>query len=116
MSIHTILASALNDVLPNSWSTELPPKPSWPAIVFNVSSEPEKGWVLGGGYDLHAVEVVILARTRAEISALQTAVAAAMEVLDGYMGDEESGDASYESDPQVYGYIMNFLVRTRRTS
>lgn len=116
MSIHADLTEALGSVLANTWATELPPKPAWPAIVFNVSSEPEKNWVLGGGYDMNAVEVAILARSRPEITALQKQVQAAMETLPGYMGDEEHGDAAYESDPQVYAYIMNFTVRTRRDS
>lgn len=116
MNIHTVLNTALTAVLPNTWSTELPPKPAWPALVFNVSTEPEKGWVLGGGYDMNSVEVMIYARTRAEITALQDQVLAAMENLAGYMGDEEHGDSAYESDPKLYAYSMNYVVRTQKTS
>ena len=109
-----MLSEALGDVLDNSWSIELPPKPTWPALVFNVTSTPEKGWVLGGGYDLHAIEVTIFARTRAELATLQAQVLTAIESLPGYMGDEEHGDAAYEPDPQLYAYVMNFIVRSRR--
>lgn len=116
MNIHVALATAFAGVLENSWATELPPKPTWPALVFNVSSDPEKGWVLGGGYDQNAVEVIIMARSRAEISTIQLDVVSAMEAQDGYMGDGEHGDASYEADPQVYAYVMNFVIRTRRES
>jgi hypothetical protein len=28
------------------------------------------------------------------------------------MFGEESGDADYEGDPSVYGYFMNFRIRT----
>lgn len=114
MNIHETLTSALSAVLPNTWLTELPPNPSWPALVFNVASEQEKGWVLGGGYDLHSIEVVIMSRSRTEITTLQSAIVAAMEALDGYMGEESQGDAAYEGDPRVYAYVMNFSMRTRR--
>jgi hypothetical protein len=116
MSIHVALAEALGAVLENSWSTELPPDPTWPALVFNVRSEPEKGWVLGGGYDQNMVEVIIFARTRSEIGTLKNQVREAVEAMDGYMGDEEHGDAAYEPDPQLYAYMMNFIIRTRQES
>lgn len=116
MNIHEVLAIALESVLSNTWLTELPPKPTWPAIVFNVSSTPESGWVLGGGYDQNQVEVMIYARTRSEITSLQQLVLAAMEALPGYMGDDEHGDVPYEQDPQLYAYVMNFVIRTRRES
>jgi hypothetical protein len=116
MTIHEDVATAMGAVLANSWSTDLPPDPAWPAIVYMISSEPEKGWVLGGGYDMNNIEVTIYARTRDEIQAFQEQVLVAMEALPGYMGDEEHGDSSYEQDPQLYVYVMNFTVRTRRTN
>lgn len=114
MNIDEELTTAFSGVLENSWATELPPKPTWPALVFSVNTDPEKGWVLGGGYDLHAVEVMLYARARAEMTALQDAVLDVMEALPGYMGDEARGDAAYEPDPQLYVYVMNFIIRTRR--
>lgn len=116
MNIHEELTTAFSSVLANSWSTELPPRPTWPALVFTVTSEPERGWVLGGGYDQHAVEVMLYARARSEISALQGQVLAVMEAMPGYMGDEAHGDAAYEADPQLYAYVMNFVVRARKES
>lgn len=114
MNIHTMLSTTFAQVLPNAWSTELPPKPTWPAIVYTVGVEPEKGWVLGGGYDQNMVQVTIYSRSRVELTQLQKQVVASMESLPGYMGDEDHGDAPYEDDPQVYAYVMNFVVRTRR--
>jgi hypothetical protein len=116
MDIHEVLASALGDVLANSWSAELPPKPAWPALVYTVDSEPEKGWVLGGGYDQHKIEVIIFARARTELVVLKGEIFTIMEGLEGYMGDEAQGDAAYEPDPQVYAYVLNFVVRTRKES
>lgn len=114
MSIDAMLTAALGAVSENSWSTELPPDPVWPALVFNVTAEPEQGWPVGGGYDQNRIEVTIFSRSRAEIISLQESVRAAIEVLPGYMGDDEHGDAAYEPDPQLYAYVMNFTVRTRR--
>lgn len=113
MSIHAWVTAALVAVVDNTWAGELPPKPVWPALVFNIQTKPESGWVLGGGYELNAIEVMIYARSRSEINALQSLVLAAMETAPGYMGDEEHGDAAYEDDPQVFAYAMNFLIRTR---
>lgn len=112
MTIHADVTTALSAVLSNTWATELPTKPTWPAIVFDVDTTPEKGWVLGGGYDQHVVAVVVLAKARTEIAAFKPQIEAALQALPGYMADEESGDADYEDDPSVYGYFMNFRIRT----
>ena len=55
---------------------------------------------------------VILARVRTEIATYRPLIEAALQVLPGYMYDEEHGDAGYENDPSVYAYFMNFRIRT----
>ncbi|WP_194720820.1 hypothetical protein [Noviherbaspirillum malthae] len=115
MTIKKLIAAALTPVLANSWAVELPKRPTWPAIVFEVATEEEKGWVLGGGYDQHVVSVFSLAKTVEEIDALRPQIIAALEAVPGFMGAEGEGDSDYESDPNVYAYYQDFRIRTRRT-
>lgn len=112
MSVKQTIYGALSAVLANSHAVELPRRPTWPAIVFEIDSQPELGWCLGGGYDQNVVTVIILARELGAIETLIPQVRAAMEALSGYMGEEEHGDSGYEDDPEVYGYFMNFRIRT----
>lgn len=113
MSIKTLTLAALTPVLANSWAIELPPDPTFPATVFDVKTEPEKTWVMGGGYDQHVVTVVVLAHDLDEIEALKPQIKAAMEAIDGFMDLEDEGDADYEADPEVYGYYLDFRIRMR---
>jgi len=115
MTIKQTVLAALEPVLPNTWAVELPKRPTWPAAVFDVDTEEEKGWVQGGGYDQHVVNLVVLARTVEELDALRPQLIAAMETIPGYMGNEGEGDGEYEDDPEVFGYFLNFRIRTRRT-
>lgn len=112
MTIHAAVTTALSAVLANTWAAELPVEPTWPAIVFDVDSTPETGWVLGSGYDQHVVAVVILARARTEIAALRPQIETALQVMPGYMFDEEHGDSDYQDDASIYAYFMNFRIRT----
>lgn len=114
MSIKQRITTALSPVLMNSWAVELPMNPTWPAIVFDVETKPETGWVLGGGYEQHTVSVVILAKTQDEIEALHAQVKAAMKTIVGYLEDGDHGDAEYESDASVYGYYSNHVIRMRQ--
>lgn len=113
MSIEELINGALSAVLANTHAVELPPDPTFPAIVFQVDTEPEPGWSQGGGYDQHTVSVVTLCPTKSEQIALRSQIEAALENLDGYMGAEERGDAEYEPDPAVYAYFQNFRIRLR---
>jgi len=112
--IHTLVTSLLTPVLANSWAIELPPNPTWPAIVFEVATEPEEGWSAGVSYDRHDVQVVILARTLDEVLTLQPQVVAAFEACPQLMYEDASGDADYEADAEVYGRFVTFVLRTRR--
>lgn len=114
MSIDQRVTSALTPVLANSFSTNLPANPSWPAIVFKIETQPESGWVLGGGYEQHTVSVVILARTKTEIVDLREQVKSAMKQIVGYLIEGDSGDADYEPDASVYAYYTNHVIRMRQ--
>ncbi|RJF99016.1 hypothetical protein [Noviherbaspirillum saxi] len=113
MTIKELITAALTPVLANSWAVELPKRPTWPATVFEVATEEEKGWCAGARYDQHVVSVFSLAKTVEELEALRPQIVAAMEVIPGYMGSEEEGDSEYEGDPEVYAYFQNFRIRTR---
>lgn len=114
MSIKQTVLGLLTPIVANSWAVELPHTPTWPAIVFDIDTTPEPQWVLGGGYDQHAVAVVVLARTLAEIEALLPSLRAALEDHAQSMGVDDEGDADYEGDPEVYGYFINATFRTPR--
>lgn len=112
MTIKQTVGTALDAVLENSWAVELPPSPTWPAIVFEIDTTPEQNWVQGGGYEQHVITVVSLAKTVEELDALRPQIVAAMEPVAGFMGAEEEGDSEYEGDPEVYAYFQNFRIRT----
>jgi hypothetical protein len=112
MTIGTTINTALTAVLENAWAVELPPEPTFPAIVFEIDSTPETDWVLGAGYTQHVITVTTLAYTRAELMALAASIQSAVEVVTGFITEEESGDAQFEDLPGVYGYFQNFRIRT----
>lgn len=112
MTIGTTITTALSAVLANSWAVELPPEPAFPAIVFEIDSEPESNWVFGGGYTQHVITVTVFSETRTEMITLKNSVQTAMEALAGYIAEEESGDAQFEDLPGVYAYFQNFRIRT----
>lgn len=111
MTIGTIVNTALNAVLANSWAVELPPEPDFPAIVFEIDSVPETDWVLGGGYTQHVVTVTTFAYTRTELATLRASVQTAMEALTGFITEGESGDAQFEEFPGVYAFFQDFRIR-----
>jgi hypothetical protein len=114
MSVEELVYAALCGVLSNTHAVELPERPTWPALVFEIDTNPEKGWVAGGGYDQHELVVSTLARSKAEIIALRQQVQAAISALPGFMEDEFSGDADFQGEAGVYAYVQNFRLRTRR--
>jgi hypothetical protein len=116
MTIKTTVYTALNAVLSNSWAVELPPSPTWPAIVFEVDTTPEDFWATpaGAAYDQHTISVVILAKTQNEIETLLPQVNTALEGVAGYLLDGDRGDAAYEDDASVYAYFTNHVIRTPR--
>lgn len=114
MTIEETVYAALQAVHPNTHAVHLPDKPRWPALVFEVTTTPESGWVAGGGYDQHEIVVSTLARSKGEIASLRKEITAAVSALPGFMEDEFSGDADYQGEAGVYAYVQNFRVRTRR--
>ncbi|WP_298235912.1 hypothetical protein [uncultured Azohydromonas sp.] len=112
MSIKSLVLGLLTPILDNTWAVELPPDPAWPAVVFDIATEPEDGWVMGGGYDQHGVTVIVLARTQGEIEALVQPIRAALEGHEQSMGIQSHGDADYEPDPAVYAYHLTAILRT----
>ncbi|MCB4811695.1 hypothetical protein LG204_10250 [Methylovorus menthalis] len=117
MAIGQAVYNALSGVLENSWAVELPQNPTWPAIVFDIESEPESQWTLLAGYERHTVNVVILAKTKEEITTKVTGLHArieqALQEVDVYMMAGEHGDSDYEDDASVYAYFSTHIIRTR---
>lgn len=112
MSIKTTILGLLTPVCTNTWAIELPSSPAWPAVVFDIDTDPEDQWTLGGGYDQHVINVVVLAPTLSEIEALLPPIRAALNAHPQSMGIEDEGDAEYERSPQVYGYYVTARFRT----
>jgi len=113
-SISERVYQALSAVEPNTYAVQLPDEPTWPALVFEISSNPEPGWVKDGGYDQNDIVVMTFSRSREQIVALKAAILDAISALDGFLGDEFAGDAAYQGEADVYAYVQNFQVRTRR--
>ena len=97
--ISTIVNTALNGVIANSWAIELPPEPTFPAIVFDIDSATENNWVYGADYVQHVVSVFVYAKTRTQLMTYPALIRAAMETIPGYMAEEEHGDAEYQEFP-----------------
>jgi hypothetical protein len=114
ISINQRVYRALMAVEPNTHAVELPAEPTWPALVFEISSNPEPGWVKDGGYDMNDIVVMTFSQSQEALVRLKRTVADAISALDGFMGDEFSGDADYQGEAGVYAYVQNFVVRTRR--
>ena len=83
--------------------------------MFDVHTVPEQGWPVGVVYEQHTVAVVIMARTKAEITAFLPQIDAAIQAITGYLRDEDRGDAGYEADADVYAYFTNYVIRQRRS-
>lgn len=122
MNVHATLLATLEAVVPNSWAIELPPTPTFPALLFDLDSKPEEAWCQGAGYDRHTLNVVAIAPTLAAALALIPSgaggpVRAALEALGAlYMFEEDSGDADYEPDARLYARFLAVQLRTPRTS
>lgn len=111
MTIRDIVLAALETVLSNTWLVELPPDPTFPTIVFEISTTPEQQWVQGGGYDQHNVTVTVLAKTTNEVQNLTLQIKSALEAIPGYLQDGDYGDAGYEDDASLYGAFSNHVIR-----
>jgi len=113
-SVKQCVYEALAAILPNTHAGNLPDNPTWPALVFEINTEPEPGWVMGGGYNMNDIAVMTFSPSQEEIEQLAAQVLVAISELDGFMGDEFSGDADYQGEADVYAFVQNFRVRTRR--
>lgn len=114
MSLKTEVYPALAAILSNTFNVELPPDPTWPALVYTVHSQEETGWVLGGGYDLHTVTIAILGRDTDENGALRDQIVEAFEQMDDFLLVESEGDSEYQGNAAVYAYLVMIQMRTRR--
>ena len=121
MSVHATILAALEPVLQNTWAIELPPEPTFPAIVFDLDSKPEDAWCHGAGYDRHSLNVIAIAPNLQGAlylipSGAGGPVRAALEALGPlYMFEEDSGDADYEPDARLYARFLTVQLRTPRT-
>lgn len=113
-TVKEIVTTALSAVLTNTWAVELPPDPTYPALVFEIETDTETAWCLGGGYDQHDIVITILSTTQEQIDTLKPQIRTAIEALASFMYEDQSGDVSFEDDPNVYGYQMTFRLRTSR--
>lgn len=118
-TVHQLLTAALTPVLANTWAVELPLRPTWPAAMFDVDSEPEGQWCAGGGYDQHDVSLIVFSRDFDELDALLPSGSGgpfreALELMPTFMFEQDSGDADYEPDPEIYGRYITVRLRTPR--
>lgn len=117
MTISSRVTDALNTVLTNTWAVELPPEPTFPALVFAVSTIPEQNWSPAEIYLQHEVTVFIYVESKQQIATYRPQIVTAIETINDagfrYFGEEESGDAEFEDFPGVYAYFINFRIRER---
>lgn len=118
-TIHQLLSAALAPALANTWALELPPNPTWPAAVFDVDSQPEDRWSMGGGYTQHDVNLIVLARTVEELDVLLPLdgggpLRTALEAMPAYQYEDDAGDADYEPDPDIFARYLSVRLRTPR--
>ena len=118
-TVHQLLNTALTPVLANTWAVELPPKPTYPAAVYDVDSQTEERWDVSGGYMQHDVNLVVLARTIEELDVLLPmdgggSLRSALEAMPSFQFEDDSGDADYEPDPAVYARYLTVRLRTPR--
>ncbi|KQM68776.1 hypothetical protein [Xylophilus sp. Leaf220] len=119
-SVHELVREALEPVLPNTWAIELPPAPVFPALVFDIDTEPEPGWCAGGGYDQQVVNIVALAPTlMGALALIPTGAGGPVRTAMGSLGtpfmfEEESGDADYEPNPELFARFLIVRLRTPR--
>lgn len=118
-TIHQLLTAALTPALANTWAVELPPNPTWPAAVFEVDSDPEEGWTMGGGYTQHDVHLIVLAATIEELDVLLPLdgggpLRTVLEAMESYQYEDGAGDADYEADPEIYARYLTVRLRTPR--
>jgi hypothetical protein len=114
MTINETVLTALTPILNNTWAVELPEDPTFPAIVFEIDTQPEQQWTMGGGYDQHTVSIVIMAKELSTVQTLLSQIKTAMLAVTGYLIEGESGDAEYESDASIYAYFTNHVVRLQK--
>lgn len=114
MSIKETVYSAISAVFANAHAVELPKDPTFPAVVFDISTESESGWCQGAGYEQHTITVVILAVSLTEVETIAALVRTAMGPVSDHNGADAEGDADYETEADIYGYYLEFNARTRR--
>lgn len=115
MTIKSDVNTALSAVLANTYALTLPNNPTWPAILFEIETEKETGWIPDGVYKRHTVTVTIFSTSLSQIATLRDAVATAMGPLSDHNGADDEGDATYEGDATAYAYFLNFQVRTKES-
>lgn len=113
MTMNELLLSLLAPICDSAWAVELPHSPTWPAVVFDVDTQPEQGWSWGTGYDVHTSSLLVLGPDLDAITALATQIRDACEADPQCMGVESHGDADYEADPQIYGKFITVVFRLR---
>ena len=111
MSKQQDIAALIISVQPNSWAIELPQTPTFPAASFDIDVRPERTWVLGADYARFFVSVMLYDKSKTNIMVTASAMRAAFLTLEGFIEETESGDASFEDYPNLYGYFLNFTVR-----
>jgi hypothetical protein len=115
MNVRTLVATSLKPVLANTWAVQLPPVPTWPAMVFEIDTEEEPGWSMGGAYDIHTVNLVVMAKTTRQVDELHAAAKAALEAISPqFLDTEGEGDADFEDDPEVYAKFLIVRLRMRQ--
>ena len=111
MTMQQDMLALIKGVESNAWAAELPPEPIFPAALFEIDVQPEKGWTAGATYANFIVTVYLFNPSKSNLMTKATAMRAAFEAYPWLLAEEESGDAAFEDWPEQFAYYMIFRTR-----
>jgi len=114
VNIRQRLQEIVSAALLNSHYKNLPDNPEFPALIWEVETAPEEQWSMGGGYDRHTVNIIVLDYDADAFQAIIASVRAAIEADPYFQYEDSSGDSEYEPNPLVYGQYLIANFRTPR--
>ena len=104
--------AALSAVIANTWAVKSQAA-IWPGIVYDIESFVENQWVKDSEIRVgHVVTVYLETKSRLDFKTYLPQIRVAMVAVEGFVREEEGGDANYEESAEVYVKYIDFRIRT----